>query len=291
MRAPNTWILRWWGTGLWCSHLPPVETCKWKLLLCSSHDKGFRRTCEEEKHPEIRTVRLFGTCTDVRYMRKGIGLRKRRGLGKILLGRFINRFVMDQNASTVIQALRVCQSGWNSRDNWDRTNSVHKVKHNPVDSLTRGLDLNYLMKWCEGPSLLKQSGSAFKTTPKILAMRTTLQLQKRRKRFGKRRKLANITLPLRTFIRCITSNNNPANALTRGRDLNYLMKWSEGPSFLELPEAEWPSFQDHTQDTTHEDDLTASKEKKTFRKEKKAGKHHTASADVYSLHHVKQQPY
>ena len=37
-------------------------------------------------------------------------------------------------------------------------------------------------------------------------------------------------------IRYIKSNNNPADALTRGIHLNHLMKWSEGPSFLELPE-------------------------------------------------------
>ena len=34
----------------------------------------------------------------------------------------------------------------------------------------------------------------------------------------------------------IKSNNNPADALTRGIHLNHLMKWAEGPSFLELPE-------------------------------------------------------
>ena len=86
-------------------------------------------------------------------------------------------------------------------------------------------------------------------------------------------------------IRYIKSSSNPADALTRGLDLNHLMKWSEGPSFLELPEAKWPSFQDHTQDTTHADDLAALKEKKTFQKKKKAGKHHTASADVYPEHY------
>ena len=77
-------------------------------------------------------------------------------------------------------------------------------------------------------------------------------------------------------IRYIKSNNNPADALTRGIHLNHLMKWSEGPSFLELPEEKWPNFQDHTQ----VDDLEALKEKKTFEKKKKAGKHLTAAAEV-----------
>ena len=77
-----------------------METCWRRLSLCSSHDKGFRRTSEEEEHPEIRTVGLFSTCTHVRYMCKSIGVRKSPGLGKILLDRFINRFVLDQNTTT-----------------------------------------------------------------------------------------------------------------------------------------------------------------------------------------------
>ena len=77
-------------------------------------------------------------------------------------------------------------------------------------------------------------------------------------------------------LRYIKSNNNPADALTRGIHLNHLMKWSEGPSFLELPEEKWPNFQDHTQ----VNDLEPLKEKKTFEKKKKAGKHLTAAAEV-----------
>ena len=81
-------------------------------------------------------------------------------------------------------------------------------------------------------------------------------------------------------IRYIKSNSNPADVLRRAIHLNHLMKWSEGPSFLELPEEKWPNFQDHTQVNTHVDDLEALKEKKTFQKEKKAGKHLTAAAEV-----------
>ncbi|PFX31433.1 hypothetical protein AWC38_SpisGene3710 [Stylophora pistillata] len=56
--------------------------------------------------------------------------------------------------------------------------------------------------------------------------------------------------------------------------------WSEGPSFLKLPEEKWPTFQDHTQVNAHVDDLEAIKEKKAFRKEKKARKHYNAFAEV-----------
>ena len=79
-------------------------------------------------------------------------------------------------------------------------------------------------------------------------------------------------------IRYIKSNYNPADALTRGIDLNHLMKWSQGPSFLGLSEEKWPNFQDHTQNNTRVDDLEVLKEKKTFQK---AGKHHSASVEVY----------
>ena len=80
-------------------------------------------------------------------------------------------------------------------------------------------------------------------------------------------------------MRYIKSNNNPVDALTRGIRLNHLMKWSEGPSFLELPEEKWPSAQDHTQVKTYLDGLEALKEKKTFQKEKKTRKHHSAAAE------------
>lgn len=81
-------------------------------------------------------------------------------------------------------------------------------------------------------------------------------------------------------IQYIKSNHNPADAVTRGIHLNHLKKSSEGPSFLELPEEKWPSAQHHTRVYTHVDDLNALREKKTFRKEKKAGKHHSAATEL-----------
>ena len=70
----------------------------------------------------------------------------------------------------------------------------------------------------------------------------------------------------------IKSNNNPADTLMRGIRLNHLMKLSEGPPFLELPEEKWPNFQDHTNVNTHMDDLRALKEKKADK--------HTATAEA-----------
>ena len=67
----------------------------------------------------------------------------------------------------------------------------------------------------------------------------------------------------------IKSNNNPTDALMKGSHLNHLIKWSEKPSFLELPDEKWPNFPDHTQVNTHVDDLKALKEKEMFQKAKK----------------------
>lgn len=79
--------------------------------MYSSHEKGVRRTSEEEKHPEIRTAKLVlalsGMCVTCA---KALKFTK-PGMGKILLDRFINRFVLDENATTAIEALRICQSG------------------------------------------------------------------------------------------------------------------------------------------------------------------------------------
>lgn len=81
-------------------------------------------------------------------------------------------------------------------------------------------------------------------------------------------------------IRYIKSIHNPADALTRGIHLNHLVKWSEGPSFLKLPEEKWPNFQDHTQVNALVNDPEALKEKKAFQKEKKTSKHYNAFAEV-----------
>jgi hypothetical protein len=44
--------------------------------------------------------------------------------------------------------------------------------------------------------------------------------------------------------RYVRSKSNPADALTRGIEPAQLADWLAGPSFLELPEAEWPKFQE-----------------------------------------------
>ena len=66
----------------------------------------------------------------------------------------------------------------------------------------------------------------------------------------------------------------------KGIDPSCLENWSESSPFLKLPETNWPNFEDNTHDT-HRDDLKVLKEKKTFQRDKKVGKHYVASAEVY----------
>lgn len=55
----------------------------------------------------------------------------------------------------------------------------------------------------------------------------------------------------------IKSQDNPADALTRGIHPDQFTKWLEGPSFLKLTENEWPNFQDAT---PQNDDITVTDE-------------------------------
>lgn len=61
--------------------------------------------------------------------------------------------------------------------------------------------------------------------------------------------------------RYIRSGSNPANALTRGIEPECLADWLEGPSFLKLPESDWPQFQEDAQ-TKDESAEEIKKEKK-----------------------------
>ena len=73
-------------------------------------------------------------------------------------------------------------------------------------------------------------------------------------------------------IRYIKSNNNPADALTRGIHLNHLKKRSERLFFLELAEEKWPIAQDHARVYTHVDELNAPREKKTGKHQCRCGR-------------------
>ena len=61
--------------------------------------------------------------------------------------------------------------------------------------------------------------------------------------------------------RYIRSGSNPADALTRGIEPECLADWLEGPSFLKLPESDWPQFQEDAQ-TKDESAEEIKKEKK-----------------------------
>ena len=61
--------------------------------------------------------------------------------------------------------------------------------------------------------------------------------------------------------RYIRSGSNPADALTKGIEPECLADWLEGPSFLKLPESDWPQFQEDAQ-TKDESAEEIKKEKK-----------------------------
>jgi hypothetical protein len=65
----------------------------------------------------------------------------------------------------------------------------------------------------------------------------------------------------------IKSKSNPADALTREINADQLKNWMEGPSFLKLPENEWPDFQETSRcDTSTYSDEDPSKEMKSIGK-------------------------
>ena len=70
--------------------------------------------------------------------------------------------------------------------------------------------------------------------------------------------------------RYIRSGSNPADALTGGIEPECLADWLEGPSFLKLPESDWPQFQEDAQ-TKDESAEEIKKEKKTSIKDAKIG--------------------
>ena len=65
--------------------------------------------------------------------------------------------------------------------------------------------------------------------------------------------------------RYVRSKSNPADTLTRGTEPSRLTDWLEGPSFFQLPEAEWPSFWAEDQSIL-EEEAEVLKEMKTSEK-------------------------
>ena len=84
--------------------------------------------------------------------------------------------------------------------------------------------------------------------------------------------------------RYIRSKSNPANTLTRGTEPSRLTDWLEGPSFLQLPEAKWPSFRAKDQSILAEE-AEVLKEMKTSEKADTSPKQEIATADFNTVKH------
>ena len=82
----------------------------------------------------------------------------------------------------------------------------------------------------------------------------------------------------------IRSKSNPADTLTRGTELSRFTDWLEGPTFLHLPEANWPSFQVEDQ-SIHVEEAEVFKEMKTSEKADTSSKHGAAISDVNAVKH------
>ena len=81
--------------------------------------------------------------------------------------------------------------------------------------------------------------------------------------------------------RYIKSKYNPADALTRGIAPGDLESWNSGPSFLHLPETEWPKFEDEVQNQGR---------KQTLKEMKAVTKWHDNSREFHaaSVHEEKE---
>ena len=89
--------------------------------------------------------------------------------------------------------------------------------------------------------------------------------------------------------RYIRSKSNPADILTRGTEPSRLTDWLEGPSFLHLPETEWPNFQIEDQSIRGEETEVVM-ETKTSEKTNMPVKHEAATAEInVKLERVKSE--
>ena len=84
--------------------------------------------------------------------------------------------------------------------------------------------------------------------------------------------------------RYIRSKSNPTDTLTRGTEPSRLTDWLEGPSFLQLPEAKWPSFQAEYQSINREE-AEVLNEMKPPEKASMSARHEAAIADVNAARH------
>ena len=84
--------------------------------------------------------------------------------------------------------------------------------------------------------------------------------------------------------RYIRSKSNPADTLTRGTEPSRLTDWLEGPPFLQLPEAKWPSCQAEDQ-SIHREEAEVLNEMKPPEKTSMSARHEAAIADVNTARH------
>ena len=84
--------------------------------------------------------------------------------------------------------------------------------------------------------------------------------------------------------RYIRSKSNPVDTLTRGTEPSRLTDWLEGPSFLQRPEAKWPSFQAEDQ-SIHREEAEVLNEMKPPEKASMSARHEAAIADVNAARH------
>ena len=84
--------------------------------------------------------------------------------------------------------------------------------------------------------------------------------------------------------RYIRSTSNLADTLTRGTELSRLTDWLEGPTFLQLPEANWATFRAEDQ-SIHVEEAEVLEEMKTSEKSNTSSKHRSAIADVNVVKH------
>ena len=84
--------------------------------------------------------------------------------------------------------------------------------------------------------------------------------------------------------RYIRSKSNPADILTRGTEPSRLTDWLEGPSFLHLPETEWPNFQIEDQSIRGEETEVVM-ETKISEKTNMPVKHEATIAEVNAIKH------
>ena len=104
--------LQVWSSGYsWDDILPKSIQQTWLENVHSINDLlSFQFDCKLKSSHTVGMPQINGFSDGGEQAYGAVIFLKSPGLGKILLGRFINHFVVDQNATMGIQALCICQS-------------------------------------------------------------------------------------------------------------------------------------------------------------------------------------